>query len=294
MNFTNFTKYFDKKQITRKNVIGAATATFVCLVALVAFAKAPITKINGTSFTYADISDSQTVSGKMAGVVGAKKTPTAIEVFQSLVIAGVEKEILASLKTQINSEVATRMILENSPYRGLLEKEKQRLGDERFFKLFIEPAAVGELFQQYYNNKDPQRQVAVGALALAKSIGLTGAAQKTNVPPQEMSFARDQRNEALYASAKQVGAGNIIDSVIEDGNNFFVVQVVELTDRGVRASAITLPRSTPGDFLAGEMKAKNISVKDSFYSLYRMADLTKPGMIFAAKVVAEEKKDAKK
>lgn len=279
-----------KKQLLWVAIILAAVP-----VGYQAFNNLPILHVGGNSYTMSDINEVADFTAQSIDITGAGKQPPKKAIFQSLVIAGVEKNILSKLNTQINRDLATRMVLEGNPLRGLLEKERKRIGEDRFYKIFVEPAATGEVFQQYYSNKDPQRQVANDTLSIAKSVGMAAAAQKAGVTPQEITFARNPQNEGLYAAVKEAGAGNIIPKTVEDGDNFYVIQAVEVTDQAARATAIILPRTSPGEFLANEIKSKNIPITESFYSFYRIKDLAEPGMIFAPKTVKNEgQKDDKK
>ena len=82
-------------------------------------------------------------------------------------------------------------------------------------------------------------------------------------------------------AAKRAGVGHLIDSLIEDGKAFYILQVKEISDRGVKADAIVIERTLPGEFIQAELKHFKIPLASGFYSVYRIGDLSKPGMIFA-------------
>ena len=281
-----------RKQIYEKHkkaILACACVLSFLPVGIWAYNNVPIVKIgsHSSTYTYGDLGVLTDFAKQVAAVTGESTRGLSRHgVFQSLVLSGAEKEILSSEKVQINRDVATKMLLENSPCKGLLEKEKTSLGDDRFYTLFVEPAAVGELFQGYYTNKDPKHAIATEAVAAAKISGLEVAAQKAGLQVRQIELPRVPQNEKLAEAVKQGGEGKILDQPVEDGQAFYIVRTGEVTDRSIKVSAIEVPRTPPGAFIRDQMSAKGIPMADRFYSVYRLASLEKPGMIFAKEPAA--------
>lgn len=277
--------------------VGVAATSSVCL-ALVIFAvwaHAPIVKIgaNSTTYTYADIQEVYSFSNQVAaiGPRGNKATTNRDAVFQSLMIAGIQKEILEARKVSLGDlERATSEILANSPYGGLLAREKERVGEERFQKLFIVPVLVDKYFGNYYLARDPNRATAETALRVAQESGIYAAAQKAGVQVKR-SIIPVARETAQLVDEARKSIGAVLPKFVEDSSGYAILHVVDVNDTQLVGDIAFIPRQPIGAFVESELKKANIPVEDRFYSWFRVSRLKEAGGILA---VAQANKTAAK
>jgi len=274
----------------------AAAASFGLASVLYAVAaNAPIVKVgaNSTTYTYTDIHAVHSFNGELAelGPKGKKGAGSFNAVFQALMLAGIEKEILDARKIpQGDKDRITQDIINASPYGGLLDQEKKRLGEERFYKLFVQPVVVDRIFGEYYLAKENGREKAEKALRAAQSEGISAVATKIGVKVQRVTIPVMKETAQLVELAK-ASVGVVLPKFVEEPVGYAVMHVVDVNESQVVADAMMIPRQGIGEFIKQELKAANVPVKDYFYSWFRVAALEKEGGILAATVAKKDQKE---
>jgi hypothetical protein len=276
----------------KKSVVVFLATVAVMVAGVYGYNNAGIVKIgqHSTYYSYGDVFQVKSLSNELARMAGAKDSDQigAKAAFQALVVAGAQKELADALKIGVNKDVALNMAMQ-SPYRGLLEQKRKSLGEDRFYRLFVEPMAMGEIFKQYYNAADPKRKLADEALALATSAGITAAAQKVGSTVKEAELPRTEQNALLFEAAGKAGEGRLLPQVIEDNVAFYVFQVKSIGDKSMKADILTIQRTAPGEFLNAELQKNNIPIAARAYSVFRTASFFNPGGVLAK----EEPRDKK-
>ena len=276
-----------------------AIVTMIVLVGIVStayigYCYAPICKIgqNSTTFTYADIQDTYSFSKQVAAISG-NKAPNRAGVFQSLIMAGIEKEIMESRKIVIDKDKATAFVFSQSIFPGLLKQEMEKIGNERFYKLFVMPAIADREFASYYIAKDPNRKLADEAMQTAQQGGLTTAAERAGVQVKRI-FVPINADTAPFAVEARKSIGKLLPKIVEDAGSYSIMQPVDASDSQIVADAVIITRQPIAAFIDHEMKEMNIPAKDRFYSWYHISDLKKPDAVLAeAKAEQKAKEGAK-
>lgn len=290
----NLKKYLKAGDLLRSRM-GKAVASSICL-AIVLYAAAtcaPIVKIgaHSTTYTYSDIQEVYSFSSKVAalGPRGSKVVTSRDAVFQSLIVAGIEKEILDARKMpQADQERATMDILANSPYGGLLAEERERIGEERFYKLFIMPVLVDREFGRYYFAKDPGRATAESVLRVAQDSGIAVAAGKAGTKVKRSLIPVTKETAQLVEEARKA-VGSVMPKFVEDASGYAILHVVEITETQLVSDIVFVPRQPISAFVQNELKEAKIPVKDYFYSWFRISRLKEAGGVLS---VAQEAKAA--
>ncbi|WP_224962537.1 hypothetical protein [Geomonas subterranea] len=283
-----------------KNIFGSRAAKAVtasCLFAAAVYAaaaNAPIVKVgaHSTTYTYTDIEEVHSFNADLSSLGPKSKRVAASRdaVFQSLMLAGVEKEILDARKIpQGDKDRITLDIISSSPYGGLLEKERAKLGDERFYKLFIQPVVVDRVFGEYYLAKDSSRNTAVSALKVAQSEGLTVAASKFGSKVQRRAVPVTKETAPLVEEAKK-SIGAIFPKFIEEPTGYAVMQIIDIAEAQMTADVVVIPRQQIGEFIQQELVDAKVPVTDYFYSWFRVSRLKEQGGFLAKVEPKAEKK----
>jgi hypothetical protein len=278
-------KYLNKEALTGKAAKAVLGTTALASMLFLAYSYAPIVKVgaHSTTYTYADVKEVYSFSHKIAGISAPKAaTSTLDNVFQSLMMAGIENEILAARKIpQANHNKVTDEILAQSPYGGVLAKEKEKLGDERFYKLFIMPILADKTFGNYYAMKDANRPVAEAAMKVAQQSGLPAAAEKAGVQVKRSAIPIDNNTAAFAAEAKK-SVGIVFAKLVEDSSGYAIVAPIEVNDTQVIADVVYVPRQSVIAFIEAELKDAKVPVVDNYYSWFRVARLRESGGVLAA------------
>jgi len=288
-----------KSALSTKTGKGLLAVTAVASLAWMGYSTAPIVKIgaHSTTYTYGDIREVYSFGNHLLDIgkqdaTKAKKARNYDSIFQSLMVAGIEKEILDARKVPgVDKERATAAVIASSPYAGELEKERAKLGDDRFYKLFVSPVVSDKTFAAYYMAKDGNRAVAEAALKAAQDGGLEAAAAKAGAQVTRSSIPVTPDTAALAAEAKK-SIGALYPHLVEDATGYAVIKPSEVTDTAVVADVVFIPRQSVADFIQNELKDAKVPVKDHFYSWFRVEDLSKNGGVLAS--VKADKKDAAK
>lgn len=270
------------------------TAFLFAGVVYAAAANAPIVKIgaHSTTYTYTDIEEVHSFNSQIAGLGPKSKRVAASRdaVFQSLMLAGIEKEILDARNIpQGDKERIVLDIIADSPYGGLLEKEKAKLGDERFYKLFIQPVVVDRMFGNYYLAKDSAREIAANALKIAQSEGVAAAASKFGSEVQRRTIPVTSETAPLAEEAK-MSLGAVLPKFVEDPTGYAVIQVIDVADNQMTLDVVSIPRQQIGEFIQQELDDTKVPVSDYFYSWFRVSRLKEQGGFLAKIDPKSEKK----
>lgn len=259
--------------------IGKIVTILVGLVSLGQLAAnyAPIVKIGNTSYTYSDLVEYRSLSKKVAAIRGDKTVINYTSVFESLAAAAMEKEILDANNLSIkDKERVTAEVIAQSPYAGVLKKEKDKIGDERFYKLFVAPLVSDKNFASYYISKDPNRKVANEALQAAMTSGLQAAADKAGNKAVRINVPINSDTAGLVEEARK-SIGTVITKYVEDGTGYTVIQPVEVAESHIVVDAVFIQRMAIPSFVEKELKSANVDMSSTFYSWFRVSDLRKEG-----------------
>lgn len=258
------------------------------------YAYVPVAKVAAGSITVRDMKQFRSTTNELAAIAGIKDRLGWTQSLQSLVVTGIEREILAKNGVSINKENAVNLILSESPFRGILQQARKSMGEQRFYSLLIEPRAIGDTFQLYYGNKDSQRTVAANALEAAKFGGISAAEAKTGMKATPITLSLTQETAALFAAARQTVPGRVIPSVVEDGGGFSILNLREINQQSLAADAITVKRTPVGRFIIDEAKKAAVAISFPVYSPFSFSSLEKNGMIFSKQALGEESANEKK
>jgi len=272
-----------------KIAVALMGTTALISLAYMGCAYAPIVKVgaNSTTYTYRDIEEVYSFGNQIAELSGNKPIENRASVYQSLMAAAVEKEILEARKAPVvDKDKATAYVISQSPYAGLLMKEKEKIGADRFFKLFISPVISDKDFGMYYLNRDPKRGVAAEALKAAQAGGLQAAAEKAGSPINRASIPINADSAQLAAEAsKYIGA--LLPRLVEDNTGYAIMQPQEVTQTHVTADVVFIAKMPVVEFIEKELKDAKIPVNDRFYSWFKVKDLRKAGGILAKNEAAK-------
>jgi len=246
------------------------------------YQNASIVKVgaNSTYYTYADINTYYSFANKIAKITGGQPISSRSVAFQMLTVAAMEKELLTAKKVALNKERAIELVEAQSVVGGLLKEQKAKMGEDAYYHVIIEPAAIGQLFVSYYRANDPSGKLAQQALEAALEGGLGAAVQKAGKGAVQVKVPVLPANAAFVEQARQ-HLGSVIPKVVEDESGYSIVQVKDVGDKEIVAEVVSIPRKPFGKFLRDELQAAGIPYKSSFYSWFRVSDLEKPGAIFA-------------
>jgi len=284
-------KYINSSLIHCK--AGKAIIFAACFAALafMAYAYAPIAKIGSqsTTYTYSDVQEVYSFSNVIAAIAKKNKPAGSRDgVYQALMIAGVEKEILNARKVpQFDRDKATEEIIAQSPYGGLLSREREKIGDERFYRLFILPVVVDKDFGRYYLTKDPNRTMATAAIKSAQQGGLAAATALTGVQAQRSTIPISNETAQLAAEARK-SIGSIIPRLVEDNIGYAILQPVEVNDTHIVCDVIFMPRQQISAFIESELKTTKVPVTDFFYSWFRVSRLRESGGVLSVSQVGKK------
>ncbi len=243
---------------------------------------APIATVGSKKFTYRDVFGLSGAITELMDITGTKATGSPrLNAFQTFLVTSAEQEILNAEKIKINQEPATQMLMNSTPFRGLLDTRRKSLSEDRFYRLYVEPTATGEVFTQYYNARDPRRKLATTILEHARSGGLIAAGQQAGIQPQEVSLPRSTESAPLFEAARSNGTGQVIDRLIEDGGGFSIAQVKSMDDKTLVLNNLYITRTSIGEFIKAKLAEFKIPLTVPPYSLYRLSELSLPGMVFA-------------
>ncbi len=275
---------------TRAIKIGIA-ATAVIGTAYCFASYAPIASVGSKKITYRDVYGLSGTITELMNITGTKTTGSPrLNAFQTFLVTAAEQEILNAEKIRINQEPATQILMNSTPFRGVLDTRRKALSEERFYRLYVEPTATGEVFTQYYNARDPKRKQAAAILEQARTSGVAAAGQQAGIQPQEITVARSTDSAPLFEAARSHGAGQVIDRLIEDGGGFSIAQIKSMEDKSLVLNSLYIPRTPIGDFIKSKLAEFKIPLTVTPYSLYRLSELSLPGMVFAPQ--KEEKNSA--
>lgn len=262
-------------------------AKVICLVGLASGAylfydKATIVKIgsNSTHYTYADVNRYYNFANKVADLTGGQAIRNRSVAFEMLTVAAMQKEILEAKKVVINKDRAIELVEAQSVVSGLLKSQRKEMGDDDYYHVVVQPAAVSQLFVSYYRANDPAGKVARAALDAGQQSGIVAAAQKAGQKVVAVKVPIVPANSAFIEEAKQ-NVNAIIPKVVEDESGYSVVYVREVNEREIVADVVSIPRKPFGSFLRDELKTLNIPYSNSFYSWFRVSSFEKTGAIFA-------------
>ena len=284
-------KHLNMNMLERPAVKAGLGVTALASMLLLAYSYAPIVKVgaHSTTYTYADVKEVYTFSHKIAGIATTKAPVSTLNnVFQSLMMAGIEKEILDARKIpQMDHDKVTSEIIAQSPYGGELAKEREKIGEERFYKLFIMPVVADKVFGAYYNAKDPNRAVAEAAMKAAQQSGLPAAAEKAGVQVKRSVVPIDNNTVQLAVESKK-SIGAVFAKLVEDNSGYAIVQPVEVNDTQITADVVYIPRQQIAPFIEAELKDAKVPVIDNFYSWFRVSKLRESGGVLAATAKGKE------
>lgn len=287
--FTGFGSFVGTRQ--GKAVLASCA---VAVGAYIVAATAPIVKVgtHSTTYTYTDIQEVYSFNSKLAAIGSKKKRGAASRdaVFQTLMLAGIEKEIFDARKIpQGDKDRIAADIVAASPYGGLLEEERAKLGDERFYKLFVQPVVMDRMFSEYYISKDSGRNLAQETLKVAQSEGLSSAASKVGGKVERKVIPVTKETSQLVDEARR-SLGGILPKFIEEPGGYAILQVADINDTQLTADVVVIPRQQISDFIQQELADAKVPVTDYFYSWFRVSRLKEQGGILAK----AEPKGAKK
>ena len=284
-------KHLNMNMLERPAVKAGLGVTALASMLLLAYSYAPIVKVgaHSTTYTYADVKEVYTFSHKIAGIATTKAPVSTLNnVFQSLMMAGIEKEILDARKIpQMDHDKVTSEIIAQSPYGGELAKEREKIGEERFYKLFIMPVVADKVFGAYYNAKDPNRAVAEAAMKAAQQSGLPAAAEKAGVQVKRSVVPIDNNTVQLAVESKK-SIGAVFAKLVEDNSGYAIVQPVEVNDTQITADVVYIARQQIAPFIEAELKDAKVPVIDNFYSWFRVSKLRESGGVLAATAKGKE------
>ena len=266
--------------------VGATSAAYLIwtAVTILEVGKTPAT------LTYSDVAQYLSLSEEVGGVTAKSQTVSSLkQSFQTLAISQLKKEILlAENLGQYSLQEAAQKIEAESPYDKILSSRRQKLGDSRYFRLFIEPIVVSQLFEVYYDATDPNRKKVMETFQLAADSGLDAAAKQLGVSVVTTALPALPINRELIKFATE-NPGKTYPKVVAFTDAFAIVQPVEVTDSVLNCRTVSLPRTPLAEFIVSKQKTLGIQMTSSLLSWFRVSDLTseKGPLHFAPKAVKD-------
>lgn len=260
-------------QIPRKAVIAFITTCILSLMLTYVWLS-PIVTIGNVSVPTCDAYSIHRFQVKVAKLSGAP-VPSFHDTVQYLSLSLMQREILASKHISINSSLVKKLVLDESPYRGMLNRTLASIGDESFTRYISDPVAVAKVFTTYYFAQDPVKHQAESALAAARTQSLDAIASTNHLKVESTTIAASiPANSEFYAAARSVGAGAVINQIINDPSNYFVARVDSVDERSASISAIRFQRTHPGKFILSQLQEAQIAVSTAFWSTWTLNDIT--------------------
>lgn len=256
----------------------AAVCLVIALLSAIYY-KMPIIYVNDNSYTYADISVINADINKLSDISGKDAKSKRLDVFNQLVLGALEKELVGKL-VKVDKTLAMKEFIDlgKSPYSGFFNKRFSQMGEDRFYKLYVEPIYYNSAFIQYYTANDPNTKTVSDALAELKQIDLATYAAKYKLAVKDETIPLNANTQRIYNDLKSAGVNK---TLVQEGAAFNITNIKDITDNAIKIQYVSIQRTPLNVFLLNEIKKKNVVLKFSPISIYRQSDLEKPGYIFS-------------
>lgn len=278
-----------RQMVTNPGVIKwGSVSVIVAVVTVLLYGVFPVVKIgaNSTTYTYSDLAATRRVLNQINRAYGWPVLSWK-QVFQMLMLTGMEREILAAKGVTVSPEQATAFVDASIGLKGVMKAAKEDLGDERYYKSVIEPMAVDRAFRDYYVARDPNREIARKVLAEVQQFGLAGAAEKSKRKVVAIQIQRTPADSRLYDAAANA-IGSVIPQVVEAPEGYLVVAPRSQQGEVIQADVIAIERQPFGEFVRNELKTGAVPVSYRFHSLFRAGSLEDAGGVFHVAAKADD------
>jgi len=232
----------------------------------------PVVRSDAGSLSLSDIWKIHRINRRIINLLDGSG-PSYRDSLYSAVLSAAAKELLETDGIRINRQNAVLAVESSHQLKGLLREIKEELGGS-YYRLYVEPIAVMQVFSGYYRANDPALSLAESILKDARSDGLETAAKKAGEKTREVSFPASPDNVSVLEAAKGVKEGSILDRVVETPASFMVARLKKSTPQGVTFEVIEIPRTPPLRFCLDALKKKGKNV-----SLYPVSLVTMEGLL---------------
>lgn len=244
-----------------------------------AYNYAGIVKIgkNSVAYSYGDVGKVYQVEQWIGDVIGSSVIKSRRDAFYYLVVSGIQKEILKGKDISVSTRKAIQSVESRTALKGLYAKIKRYLDDD-YYRLFIEPMVINDVFAAYFKSNEPRKEVAQSIFQDALDLGLTEAAKKAEMKVVELFIPKNEQNAALVQELENQ-KGSVYKRIVESNREYSIIKPKDVGEKGVVFDAVVVRKKSLRQFLKDEMK--NVPLEYSALSWYRENDLKKrEGSIF--------------
>ena len=180
--------------------------------------KKPVVYVNNNSYTYADISAINSDINTLSDISGKGAKSKRLDVFNQLVLGALEKELVGKLVT-VDKKVAIKNFIDlgKGPYSGFFNKRLSQMGEDRFYKIYVEPLYYNSAFVQYYTANDPNTKTVSNALVELKQVDLATYATEYKLPVKDETIPLNANTQRIFNDMKNAGVNKIF---VQEGSTF--------------------------------------------------------------------------
>ncbi len=253
------------------SVISGVIFAVLLIAAYFLYAQVAVIKVAAEEFTYEDIEKNFHVETMVADVVGGQSIERS-DVAYNLTIVAIQKQLLINNQVTLQQTQMVDLLEQSTPFKGLYKQIKDYLGDD-YFRLFIEPIAVGQLSQSLFDNNNPRRAIAEALLQQALEKGFDEALAENGITPIE-STLNIETSPLAQAIVNWAGTNEsdiqVFPNLLELNDSFIVAKYKSQEENNVIIDAVPVTKLTYKDFMVNF--ANSYQPMFSWFSWYSIDD----------------------
>jgi hypothetical protein len=229
-----------------------------------------------TKFSHNDINKLYNVEQQLAKIIGDSVVNNKTDVLYNLVLTSLQKQILSNNNVKIARNDAIKLVETDNNLKGFYAQAKQKLGEDKYYQLLIEPVVISKLFYNFYNIANDANIQANRVLQALQNTSLEEIAKNNNLTLSELNLAKENNRNL----AKQLGdKTGIYPQVFNLGDKVLVLKVIGYDDEFIKTKALAFSKESYKNFITKQLDKDKIVFP--FYSLYNMDDIVnKKGSLF--------------